>query len=251
MDNDPSQVSKLAMNALREIECELCKIPSRSPDLNPCELNFHLVKDSLDNEAIERNIITLSQSVQRNYTKWVSVHYRDMCVLQSTHPSVCKYFINGSFVVPKTTKLFSSIGLDHCHEQVNAVVKGEGGAVRLTENPAALRRWIVAGPELSRMVQEFEGGNSSTEENVIHHEQKPAVQNAFSKDVLNTVASYKELGNPFLEEGESLVVIHTKRISWMMLWSEICAMQERLERNNPICLLGQLHIRLRRIISLH
>ena len=36
MDNDPSQVSKLAMNALREIECELSKIPSRSPDLNPC-----------------------------------------------------------------------------------------------------------------------------------------------------------------------------------------------------------------------
>ena len=56
MDNDPSQVSKLAMNALREIECELCKIPSRSPDLNPCESIFHLVKDSLDNEAIERSI---------------------------------------------------------------------------------------------------------------------------------------------------------------------------------------------------
>ena len=44
------------MNALREIECELCKIPSRSPDLNPCESIFHLVKDSLDNEAIERSI---------------------------------------------------------------------------------------------------------------------------------------------------------------------------------------------------
>ena len=56
MDNDPSQVSKLAMNALREIECELSKIPSRSPDLNPCESIFHIVKGSLDNEAIERNI---------------------------------------------------------------------------------------------------------------------------------------------------------------------------------------------------
>ena len=57
MDNDPSHVSKLAMNALREIECELCKIPShRLPDLNPCESIFHLVKDSLDNEAIERSI---------------------------------------------------------------------------------------------------------------------------------------------------------------------------------------------------
>ena len=147
-----------------------------------------------------------------NHAKWLSVHYRDMCVLQSTHPSVYKYFSDGSFVVHKTTKLFSSIALDHCHEQVNTIVKGEGGAVGLTENPAALRRWMVAGPELSRMVQEFEGSNSSTEENVTHHEQKPGVQNAFSKDVLNTVSSYGELGNPFLEEGENLMAIHTKDI---------------------------------------
>ena len=56
MDNDPSQVSKLAMRAPREIECKLSKIPSRSPDLNPCESIFHIVKDSLDNEAIEKHI---------------------------------------------------------------------------------------------------------------------------------------------------------------------------------------------------
>lgn len=56
MDNDPSQVSKLAMSAPREIECKLSKIPSRSPDLNPCESIFHIVKDSLDDEAIEKHI---------------------------------------------------------------------------------------------------------------------------------------------------------------------------------------------------
>ena len=45
-----------------------------------------------------------------------------------------------------------------------------------------------------------------------HHEQKPAVQNAFSNDVLNTITSYEELGNPFLEEGENLMAIHTRDI---------------------------------------
>ena len=35
---------------------------------------------------------------------------------------------NGSFVVHKTKKKFSSIALDRAHEQVNAGVKGEGGA---------------------------------------------------------------------------------------------------------------------------
>ena len=56
MDNDPSQVLKLAMSVLREIECELSKIPSPLPDLNPCDSIFHIVKDSLDNEAIEKHI---------------------------------------------------------------------------------------------------------------------------------------------------------------------------------------------------
>ena len=39
---------------------------------------------------------------------------------------------------------------------MNAQVKGEGGAVGLTENPAALRRWIIAGPEVVRIIQKFE-----------------------------------------------------------------------------------------------
>lgn len=84
-----------------------------------------------------------------NYTTWLSVHYRDMCEFPGKHPDAHTQFCNGSFVVHKTKKYFSSIALDHTHEQVNAGVKGEGGAVGLTENPAALRRWMVAGPELA------------------------------------------------------------------------------------------------------
>ena len=68
------------------------------------------------------------------------------------------------------------------HGQENANVIGEGGAVDLTENPSALRRWMVAGPELSRMIKEFEGSNNQTEEND-HHEQKSGIQKAFCKDV--------------------------------------------------------------------
>ena len=83
-----------------------------------------------------------------NYARWLSVHYRDMCELPTKHPDVYTQFMNGNFVVHKTKSLFSAIALDHAHEHVNAGVKGVGGAVGLTENPAALRRWMVAGPEL-------------------------------------------------------------------------------------------------------
>ena len=34
--------------------------------------------------------------------------------------------------------------------------KGDGGAVGFTENPQALERWMIIGPELSRHIQEFE-----------------------------------------------------------------------------------------------
>ena len=56
MDNDPSQTSKKAMEALNDIEAELHRLPSRSQDLNPPENIFHLVKMNLEKEALERKI---------------------------------------------------------------------------------------------------------------------------------------------------------------------------------------------------
>jgi len=111
--------------------------------------------------------------------------------------------------------LFFAIAIDHAPEQVNAGVKGEGGAVGLTENPAALRRWMVAGPELSRMIEEFECSVSSA---IVHghQEQNPSFQNAFATDVHHLVASFEELGNPFSEEHEELKTIHSRK-SWTAL----------------------------------
>ena len=34
-------------------------------------------------------------------------------------------------------------------------IKGDGGAVSLTDNPSALWRWIIAGTEVARMIEEF------------------------------------------------------------------------------------------------
>ena len=56
MDNDPCQTRKKAMSALTQIECKLHPILSRSPDINPIENVFHLVKKMLQKQAIEQNI---------------------------------------------------------------------------------------------------------------------------------------------------------------------------------------------------
>ena len=51
---------------------------------------------------------------------------------------------------------------------------------------------MVAVPELSRMIQEFEDSNNQTGEND-YHEQKSDVHNAFCKHILNTLSSFKNL----------------------------------------------------------
>ena len=93
-----------------------------------------------------------------NYSRWLPVHIRDMVELPNKHPHVYKEFSTsgGKFTVQKTTNTFSSIPLDQAHEQNNELIKGDCGIIGITENPGALLKWMVAGPELARVVKEFE-----------------------------------------------------------------------------------------------
>lgn len=56
MDNDPSQRSKLARDALMEVGAEVLYIPPRSPDLNPIENVFNNVKMDLAKGALQGHI---------------------------------------------------------------------------------------------------------------------------------------------------------------------------------------------------
>ena len=55
-DGDPSQNSALARAAWRRKGARLMAIPTRSPDLNPIENIFHLLKRMLQQDAIKKNI---------------------------------------------------------------------------------------------------------------------------------------------------------------------------------------------------
>jgi hypothetical protein len=148
-----------------------------------------------------------------HYARWLPVHIRDMLTLQAKHPAIYAEFQAGKFVVQKSPHVFSMIPLDHNHEQENEAIKGEGGAVGLTENPAALRRWMIAGPEVARAVKEFEATFVSTKsDDVRHHEQVLSVQKSFSKNVQSLVSVIEELGNPFIEDSTDLLVLDTKDV---------------------------------------
>lgn len=92
-----------------------------------------------------------------NYARWLSIHIRDMSSLSQMHPTLYHIieFVTGKFVAHNTKQPFSAIALDQAHEQVHAFVKDGGGAVGLTENKSSLQRWMVPGPDISRMITEF------------------------------------------------------------------------------------------------
>ena len=68
-----------------------------------------------------------------NYARWIPVHLRDMAELSTKHPEIAAAFHEARFVVNKTDRVFSSIPIDQAHEQNNALIKGDGGAVGLTK----------------------------------------------------------------------------------------------------------------------
>lgn len=113
----------------------------------------------------------------------------------------------------KSKHAFSAIAIDHAHEQNNASVKGDGGAVGLTENPSALRRWMVSGPEMARLIGEFESSIMEQDNDCSHHEQKKHTQIAFARNVKALSGAMEEMGNPFTEDSSDLLVLDSRNIA--------------------------------------
>lgn len=70
-----------------------------------------------------------------NYSRWMSVHIRDMKSLPNTIKD--EFEKHSHWVLSKTYNKFSAIPFDEAHEQESKTVKGSGSAVGLTENPNA------------------------------------------------------------------------------------------------------------------
>lgn len=135
--------------------------------------------------------------------------------LEQQHPEVAREFHKGNFVVHKSRREFSAMAIDQAHEQNNAVIKGDGGAVGLTEDPGALRRWMIAGPELSRLVAACEAVSATKDAAVDskHHEQTLSAQRSFLEKAEALFRVFKEMGNPFQEDSADLLSLDTKNIA--------------------------------------
>ena len=135
--------------------------------------------------------------------------------MESKHPALAQEFKMGNFVVHKTKRDFSRLALDQAHEQANAAIKAAGRAIGLTENPSALRRWIVSGPEVNHLVSIYEMGAQTKEasNHSLHHEQTPNAQKKFLERVQELYQVLQDLGNPFQEDSADLFSTAPQRCS--------------------------------------
>ena len=67
-------------------------------------------------------------------------------------------------------------------------MKGDAGIVGISENESALQRWMVAGPEISKMLNEYDlKYTHNDKETDRHHEQAPSTQRIFAANVKSVV----------------------------------------------------------------
>ena len=148
-----------------------------------------------------------------NYSRWLPVHIRDMKMLPK---SIKEEFANEChWVLSKTNNTFSTIPVDQAHEQENAYVKGSGGCIGLTENPVAFRRWMLSGPELVRVQQQFEDqylpdSDPENPKNFQNHEQGLAAQRRFQQQVCSLYKTVLTMGNPFLDDFPELITLDSR-----------------------------------------
>ena len=104
---------------------------------------------------------------------------------------------------------------DQGYEQNNAYIKTDGEAVGLTDCPSALQRWMVAGPEVAAVIEDFEDAHQLMDrlDEVLHYDQRARVHNAFRNHVCSFVNVMEELGNPFEVDNEELLVLDSKEIA--------------------------------------
>ena len=108
--------------------------------------------------------------------------------------------MGGHWVISKIQNRFSAMPIDQAHEQNNLIVKGSGGAVGLTEKPAAVRKWMIAGPEQARLLEEFVTQYSpDIAEQHYHHEEGFSTQNCSNNKFYHSYKLLKKWGIHFLK----------------------------------------------------
>ena len=84
----------------------------------------------------------------------------------------------------------------------------------MTQDPDALLPWSVVGPEVVRVISEFESstGRKTRNSSSRHHAQSNANHRRVAAQVKSLVGVMTDTGNPFEEESADLLRLHSRDI---------------------------------------
>ena len=92
------------------------------------------------------------------------------------------------------------MGEDNAHEQNNKLVKIDGLAVSIFEINESLLKWMVSGPEIARIVNEFKLSAQSANHIVLqHHENLTSYEKRFRNHIQSFKRKFDKIGNLFAE----------------------------------------------------
>ena len=170
------------------------------------ESNFQMFVNAL--EQIAPWMFSLDHT---HYSRWLPIFINDMKQLSAKHPAVYEEFKRGHFTAKNSCRKFSSISEDQAHEQNNKLVKIDGGAIGILDNHISMMKWMVASPEISRLLHLFEVEGDKKQEDALHHEDTDAHEKRFRTHVLSFKNTFDEAGSPF-EEEDILVHVVSRQI---------------------------------------
>jgi hypothetical protein len=133
-----------------------------------------------------------------NYARWLSVHIRDTNSL------------------PESTKKEFQ---EHGHWVISKINNRNPKRERLRclhLTPVAFRRWMLSGPELSRLQTQFEGeylldDDPEHSTNLQNHEQALSAQRNFQRQVDSLSNTIRKLGNPILDTFSELLTLDSHK----------------------------------------
>ena len=118
-----------------------------------------------------------------------------------------KHHLEVANLVHKSCRNFPAMAIDQAHEQANTVIKSDGGAIGVTEDPSALRNWTVVGPEVSHLFSEYEAASGAKDAtvNTNHHGQTVQAQHGFLEKSGKLTRVLKDMCHPFQEESSDFL----------------------------------------------
>ena len=88
---------------------------------------------------------------------------------------------------------------DQNHEQVNKDLKGSGGISDLLNTTGSLERFLMSGPIVSQLINNFKGSDKVIAMDTLnHHSESNALQKRFSEDWDKLIVEFVQTVNPFV-----------------------------------------------------